>query len=375
MKKYALILLAFLLFACELDVADDDDEIIEVQRWAKFYNSNQLDIPVKILTREDDYLMLVNHLSNSSLVQISPKGQILETIDLNFDYYETIFNDMIISYNDFIYLVGYVRENIDSPKKGLIVKLNYYGLLLEEKIFYFGEDLNLNGIIQTNSSNFIAYGQKGAEEKEAFLITFNSFMQEIWTEDLDKDFFISAGIKDNEGNLIFCGIEANKGVLYKIDPYGNQIFYKKNEIFEDNYFYSIKTCNNDYLIGGKIADLSNFNSYVQKTNLLGDKIFDKTYTSSDNEECLSLLCPFGNEFYLLGNSSLGNYSQEVFLYMNDFFGEIIREKIYCENEKVSAADFERGLNYGFIILISIENPSDGGDIIIYKTDQYGAYDY
>jgi hypothetical protein len=258
-------------------------------------------------------------------------------------------NDLNISYSK------NMKLNTKENKWELIKNIgNYDG-------FYWGAYVN-----NTSDDGYIMVGSTtlyGAGGFDVLLIKVDKNLDEEW-----KKTFGSSSSEEgscvqqttDEGFIIVGtkGIENNLWLI-KTDNYGNEEWDKS---FENGIGYSVQqTKDNGFIIGGSTSGLgSSWDGWLIKTDSYGNEQWNKTFGGFGQDNIYSVLQNSDGGFIALGlSNSYGGEDDDIWVIKTDKNGEIIWNKTYGGSSS----------DAGY----SIKQTSDGGYIIVGKTDSYASY--
>ncbi len=232
----------------------------------------------------------------------------------------------------------------------------------------YGSDLYTEfstSIIETSDKGYLMIGGIYKEFdnpfNEFYFFKIDSMGTPLWTKSFGEDEFdnhISASMKDQDGNIILVGTNSGympyqwKGIIIKISPTGNIIFYK--EIKNISHLTAIRsitsTSNGDYLLTGHYSnpDSITYSSFILKINSVGDLLDAKKISTSSKIESfgsysiISLL----NGGYAIAGSAIGfpeytsntEFGDLAFICMLNESEEYIGSKIYNHNGIASNFD-------------------------------------
>ncbi len=189
---------------------------------------------------------------------------------------------------------------------------------------------------------------------------------------IGRDFAFSMQITSDNG-FILAGetrtgyLLTGDAYLIKTDSNGNKIFEKKfgqeGEEVEEVGSSVIQTSNNEYVIVGLKESLpegiTQRDIYLLKTDSNGNKIFEKTYGSTQNDMGMEIAQVTDGGYIITGQTLQPNsFNRDVYLLKVDSNGNKLWEKTFGGS----------GEDLG----VSIQQTTDRGYIIVGNTDSFGA---
>ena len=145
----------------------------------------------------------------------------------------------------------------------------------------------------------------------------NILWQKTYRDQIEFYSYAKDMVKNSDGSLTICGMTFNDTIsneeiaLYKVDSIGTKIWSRRigHSLQDDDMLQIIHDTDGGYLIAGKAVNF-NFRQndfYLIKTDSLGHIVYEKTYGSSGDESCTTLLRA-GNRLLLAGDikDSLSN---------------------------------------------------------------------
>ncbi|MFO0361568.1 MAG: T9SS type A sorting domain-containing protein [Flavobacteriales bacterium] len=161
------------------------------------------------------------------------------------------------------YLLGGVRKVIDSWDH-CVIKTAADGV--QQDIAYFGTGYEgyITHVAVTADGNYVFGGMKktGQYEDQSLVCKIDANLNEIWCNTYNSpgpECYVNAIKLLDDGNLIVCGVDRSNwdmyGYILKIDPDGNEIWYRKYAQTEDNwcFFYDvIQTNDGGYFLTGSL---------------------------------------------------------------------------------------------------------------------------
>ncbi len=155
-------------------------------------------------------------------------------------------------------------------------------------------------------------------------------------------------IVSHDSNYIVAGetFSPNGGnyFLLKTDRSGNEIWRKKNNLWTVNYDSSttaeciLETSNHELIICGSLISLQGgYNSqfYISKTDSAGNKLWDLSFGSSENEALSKVIELTTGEFMAIGRKSYSNGLGDLFIVKFNSLGDTLWTKSYNYNQYTS----------------------------------------
>ena len=268
-----------------------------------------------------------------------------------------------------------------------LIKTDVSGNEIWEKTFGGSEHDGGSSVQQISDGGFIIAGYTwsfGAGNEDVYLIKTDASGNKIW----DKTF---GGSSDDcgfsvqqisDGGFIIAGCTKSFGAgqgdvyLIKTDASGNEIWEKTFGGSNVEYGYSVQqTSDGGFIIVGFTWSFGagNTDIYLIKTDVKGNKIWDKTFGGSGYEFGYSVQQTLDDGFIISGSSdSFGVGSSDVYLIKTDATGNKIWDKTFGRSGYDNGVSIRETSGNGFIVVGNTYSLDSGvTDIYLIKTDANG----
>ncbi len=280
-------------------------------------------------------------------------------------------------------IAGYTFSYGAGSKDVYLIKTDASGNKIWEKTFGGSSDDCGYSLQQTSDSGFIIVGRTesfGAGQGDVHLIKTDASGNEIWEKTFggsNVEYGYSVQ-QTSDGGFIIVGFTWSFGAgntdiyLIKTDVNGNKIWEKTFGGSGYEFGYSVQqTLDDGFIISGSSDSFGVGSSdvYLIKTDATGNKIWDKTFGRSGYDNGVSIRETSDNGFIVVGNTySLDSGVTDIYLIKTDANGNKTWEKTFGAGDNNSASGY------------SVEQTFDGGfaitghlsaDICLIKTDSEG----
>ena len=183
-----------------------------------------------------------------------------------------------------------------------------------------------------------------------------------------------AVVGTNDGGIAIVGYTGSYGAggfdvwLIKTDANGNSLWSKTYGGVGDDYGYSLKqTDDGGFVIGGATNSFGagGLDSYLIRTDSLGDTLWTKTFGGANDDRCWSL--EVVDDGYVLAGEK--NYHPDVWIIKTDPNGNLLWEKTFGSSGDDVAYSINKLDNNSFIISGQIKITDTNGWLI--KIDSQG----
>lgn len=227
------------------------------------------------------------------------------------------------------------RTNIYGINKISILKANKYGDSVWQKIYGGNTNEYINEIIETNNYGYLAVGtmERGYQLAELYMLRLNKDGDTVWTK-------------------IFGGTNISVGLSVT------------------------KTFDGGFIMGGYSNSFNAYQkeeSYIVKTDSLGNLQWQRTYSSLGLEECYSIRKRLNGGYILTGTSDSANVLIEsAKIRLIDDYGNMIFETSYSPGQQTNGfRTVESTVDGGYILAGYAEITGGTPFAYLVKTDSIG----
>ena len=237
----------------------------------------------------------------------------------------------------------------------------------------------------------------GAGNRDVYLLKTNSNGEVLWQKTFggsDSDYGCSVQ-QTTDGGYIISGASSSYGAgsadvyLVKINPDGDLLWEKTFGGSGGDDGKSVQqTSDGGYIIAGSTASygLGSYDIYLVKTNSSGDQLWQKTFGGSNYDEGCSVQQTSDGGYIIAGfTESYGSGSRDVYLVKTDSDGEKLWEKTFGGSNDDEGYSVQQTFDGGYVItgytnsyglgyddVYLIKTNSDG-EMLWQKT--FGGFDY
>lgn len=235
------------------------------------------------------------------------------------------------------------------------------------------------GYILIGSTNSI-----GAGGYDIWLIKTDSNGNKIWDKTfggINDDQGVSLS-QTNDGGFIIIGNGGPSGQIYwdllliKTDSSGNQVWAKLFGGFENDQGMSVKqTRDNGYIVVGTTRSFGNglYDFWIIKTDTNGNALWTKTFGGSDDDVGYDILQTLDGGYIITGVVwSYGSGNQDIWLIKTDSNGNKVWDKTFGSSGDDEGFSIENTDDEGYIIVGFTDSFGNGNwDIWLIKTNKDG----
>ncbi|MFA6596487.1 MAG: hypothetical protein WCS69_02110 [Ignavibacteriaceae bacterium] len=283
------------------------------------------------------------------------------------------FGESVIQTSDGGFIVAGITSLFDSGQEDVyLVKANASGNKVWAKTFGGSCSDVGHSVQQSSDGGFIIAGSTssfGAGNSDIYLIKTDVNGNKVWEKTFGgaNEDWGSSVQQSSDGGYIITGSTRSFGAgqadvyLIKTDISGNKIWEKTFGGSRSESGNSVQqTPDGGFIIAGyAVLDTGATDVYLIKTDLSGNKVWEKTFGGSTDDISYSIQQTSDNGFIVVGYTwSTGAGQDDIYLIKTDANGNLIWERAVGG----SGADFG----------IYVRQTSDGGFIIAGGTMSYGA---
>lgn len=296
-------------------------------------------------------------------------------------------------------IAGYTNSSGAGNNDFYLIKTDSLGDTLWTKTFG-GVDYDYgSSVCETQDSGFVIAGEtwsNGGSEQNVYLIRTNASGDTLWTKTYgggyDAGYSVAATC---DGGFIVTGTTGSYGAggfdiwLIKTNALGDTLWTKVYGGSNLELGYSVaETEDKGYIIAGVTASFglgapSAFNTYLIRTDSLGDTLWTKVYGGIYDDVGSSVQQTQDGGFIIVGNTeSFGAGSSDIYLLKTDSSGDTLWTKTYGGTFYDYGSSVQQTNDDGFIITGNFGE--NNGDVYLIKTDSlgdtlwtktYGGWDY
>jgi len=257
-----------------------------------------------------------------------------------------------------------------------------------QNLFSFGgsEKETPYSFIKTQNDNFIIVGSTksyGLGKEDVYVVKINPMGDLLWNttigwQEIDAGYSI---IETSDGNYMITGTGRSfDGIgedvlLLKINNNGKVIW--KKEFGRNAWEWGkdlIETINNEILIVGSTQDFwgADYDYYVIKTDLNGNKMWSKYYDISGNNHANSVIQAKDDNYIVVGTTSdITNINKDILIMKLNQNGKILWSKTYGGSGKEEGHDIANTID-GYIVVGSTSSYGEGRyDVYVLKINENG----
>ncbi len=270
---------------------------------------------------------------------------------------------------------GYIMAGNISPD-ALLIKIDTTGNKVWDKTFGGGGDDWANAVQQTSDGGYILAGVTfsfGAGSADAWLIKTDANGNKVWDKafggsNIDVAYSVQ---QTSDGGYILAGWTNSFGVggnddwMIKTDANGNKVWDKTFGGSSSEGIYSVQqTSDGGYILAGLTTSFGAgyADAWLIKTDANGNKVWDKTFGGSGNDQAFAVQQTSDSGYILVGlTTSFGDVNGDVWLIKADANGNKVWDKTFGGSESDSAPEGS-----------AVQQTSDGGYILAGNTMSFGA---
>lgn len=245
-----------------------------------------------------------------------------------------------------------------------LAKMNLYGDTIWTKIYAGnGNDganklyEDINGKIQTIGYTY-SFGSGSAD---LYLLKLNSSGDTLWTKVIGNPYYNIAtnSLKLSNGNFMILALTDSIGVglndcgLIKIDSSGNILW---NKFYDGggaggSLIGIVPMTDGGFILSGSTSSYGagNYDTYVIRTDSLGNIVWSKTYGGPLDESGNSIVKCSDGIVIASGTNDFGQGGADIYVVKLDFNGNIMWAKVYGTTIDEAASKIKQTSDNGFII--------------------------
>jgi len=240
------------------------------------------------------------------------------------------------------------------------------------KTFGGSKDDEGDSVQQTSDGGYIVVGHTssyGAGYSDVYLIKTDASGNKVWEKTFGGgNIDVGESVQQtSDGGYIVAGgtmpYGTGKGGVYliKTDASGNKVWEKTFGGKDDEGHSVQQTSDGGYIVAGitNSYGAGGYDVYLIKTDASGNKVWEKTFGGSKDEEWSSVQQTSDGGYIIAGDTmSYGAGVSDVYLIKTDASGNKVWEKTFGGNKGDSGK--------------LVQQTSDGGYIVVGTTNSYGA---
>jgi hypothetical protein len=265
-----------------------------------------------------------------------------------------------------------------GARDGWLFKTDSKGNVIWEKAYGWSGDEVFTDILTTEDGGYIMSGQTksvGSGGGDAWIIKTDADGNIQWDKtygESGNDWADSIMPTDDNGYIVAARFNYSWIWIFKLDQYGNTIWSK---IFYEYPTHSwpsraMQTADGGYIVAGSTG-ISNVdgNALLLKLDSDGNKVWDKTFGTYDNDEvCNELIQSKDGGYVMVGSIYYPDGNDAAWLIKTDSYGNKSWEKTYIGHEAYS---IDQTNDSGYIISGFADSGGSGLGAWILKTDSNG----
>jgi hypothetical protein len=242
-----------------------------------------------------------------------------------------------------------------------------------------------NSVQQTSDGGYIIAGctnSFGAGNNDVYLIKTDFNGDSLWTKTFGGTFSDEGNSvqQTSDGGYIIAGFTqsfsmgSSDAYLIKTNPIGNVMWTKTFGGTGEDKGYSVQqTTDGGYIILGTSNSFNGSNDlYLIRTNSNGDSLWTKTFGGTGNDEGISVQQTTDGGYIMLGTTSFGAGSDDIYLIKTDSIGNFVWSKAYGGASNDISRSFQQTTDGGYIITgITYSFGAGNVDIYLIKTNVSG----
>ncbi len=297
-------------------------------------------------------------------------------------------NSVLITEDDHIIVAGETLPKNTIGRMAKVIKLDDTGKMVWQKYLNFGDDNELNSIIETADNNYIFTGSIFFQKKKKsymWILKLNkkghikinkTYGGDTWSagnsiKPSKDNGYIIAGVKETPENKlkdIWIIKLNNKAEILWEKQSGNCYYDSANSI--------IQTENSNYLVAGYSYNENTVKSsgWILNLDKEGDLIWDKIYGGKNWDTIYKIIKTYDDNFILIGyTKSQGKNGKDAWIIKIDNTGKILWEKTYGDiNDDEALCITQSSQDNGYIIAgYSTSHESEFKNVWLLKTDTNG----
>jgi len=230
---------------------------------------------------------------------------------------------------------------------------------------------------QTSDGGYIITGMADGNYPKLLLVKTDGDGNEEWTKTIEEGAPGEAVIQTNDGGYIITGMDQSYSgnvILIKTDQFGNTDWIKTYNWGDSSFGSDVQqTQDGGYIITGSTEGYIPFNydSFLIKTNNLGDTIWTRLYADNSSNFSSSIDQTIDGGYILTG--LIGEYEDlDLMLIKTDINGNLIWKKLYGHSTDQSGYSIQQTSDNGYIIAGEIQDTlTQDYNIYLIKTNQNG----
>ncbi len=271
-----------------------------------------------------------------------------------------------------------------------LVKTNLYGDTLWTKIYGGGGDNGFSKLYENTNGNLTMIGNCygfGSGNSDIYIAKTNSFGDTLWTKAIGNSYYNIPpnSLKLSDGNFMILALTDSIGVglndcgLIKIDSSGNILW---NKFYDGgagggSLIGIVQLSDGGFILSGSTSSYGagNYDTYVIRTDSLGNIVWAKTYGGPLDESGTSIAKCIDGVVIASGTNDFGQGGADIYVVKLDFNGNIMWAKTYGTTIDEAATRIKQTSDNGFVIggLYGVIT-GDRGEMIM-KIDSLGNFQW
>jgi hypothetical protein len=257
-----------------------------------------------------------------------------------------------------------------------IIKTDANGDTMWTKV-YGGTELDIGLSIReiSDHSGYILVGETtsfGSGDYNIYVLRTDANGDSLWFKPIGEpgDEHGYSIYEASSGRYIIAGSKrpiaatSHDAYLLQMDDAGETIWEETYGGLQDDQARSVvETSDGGYIVAGysNSYNAGNYDAYLLKTDITGNKIWEVIYGGPDEEKITSVIQTTDDKYVITGNTmSFGSGGNDIYLIKTGFFIDSVWTHTYGG----------AGNDIGY----AVQETSDNGYIIVGKTNSFGLYD-
>jgi hypothetical protein len=274
---------------------------------------------------------------------------------------------------------GYIITGTTSSIGGdvWLIKTDSTGNKVWDKTFGATSSTDVGYSVQeTTDGGYIITGQYGTGDYNLWLIKTDSSGNKVW----DRTFRGSGRSvqQTTDGGYIVTGANSDEVWLIKTDSSGNEVWNRTFGGAAWEYGFSVsQTFDGGYIITGRsYSSFYGIDVLLIKTDVDGNKVWDRTYGGTGYDEGLSVQQTIDGGYIIIGDTTSfsADGSIDVWLIKMDDNGDMVWDKTFGGTNNDYGTSVQQTTDNGFIITGYTSSFGAGRtDVLLIKTNENGFF--